>query len=116
VEWEWSGSGVGVEWEWSGSGVGVEWEWGGGSVAECSTTHKFLYLQFRNGFYDFLSRQFCGDNLEFYETVQFWKESPFGENKRTNAQLIYERVTSYPFSFFFISFICLQKLATNAYV
>ena len=30
MEWEWSGSGVGVEWEWSGSGV--EWEWSGSGV------------------------------------------------------------------------------------
>eukprot|EP00026_Physarum_polycephalum_P007600 Phypoly_transcript_07664.p2 GENE.Phypoly_transcript_07664~~Phypoly_transcript_07664.p2 ORF type:complete len:187 (+),score=23.54 Phypoly_transcript_07664:939-1499(+) len=49
------------------------------------------YPSFRNQFYVFLTEQFCGENLQFYETVQAWKElDSVCANKRSNAQLIYE--------------------------
>jgi len=46
---------------------------------------------FRNGFYNYLTEQFCGENLQFYESVQTWKTLRSDDpKKRANAQLIYE--------------------------
>jgi hypothetical protein len=49
------------------------------------------YPSFRNKFYLFLTEQFCGENLQFYETVMVWKQMGLGdERRRTCAQLIYD--------------------------
>jgi len=45
---------------------------------------------FRNSFYSYLTLQFCGENLQFYETVKSWKNlTPNDERKRPRALLIY---------------------------
>lgn len=64
-----------------------------------NTQCDFELFFLRNEFYDFLTKQFCGENLQFYETVQAWKAMTLGdEKKRVNAQLIYENV--FPDHFF----------------
>lgn len=44
----------------------------GGSLAYF--TSLLESVQFRNAFHDFLTKQFCQENLQFYEVVNLWKE------------------------------------------
>jgi len=42
-----------------------------GTIEDFAT--KLQSLDFRNHFHDFLTKQFCQENLQFYEVVQEWK-------------------------------------------
>lgn len=52
----------------------------------------------RSDFYEFLSKQFCQENLQFYEMVMEWKKLNINDRTRNErAQIIMENVCRYIF-------------------
>jgi len=45
-------------------------------------------VEFRESFHTFLAKQFCQENLQFYEVIQFWKALAVGPEKLAKAQSI----------------------------